>query len=313
MLALKFPGPGDVHVVRTVPDRPLLVGRAPSNDLILRDPMVSEHHAVLWREGPRVWLRDLGSSNGTQVNGARPDGSVELTLGDRVAFGETEAVLVERGAGEHPQLLVLEERKTGVCVPLVRDRVRVGSTPDADLNFPGGPDHVLTLFVSEGSLWLGTDAEEREVGVDEPFEVAGLSFVVRRARQGESQTVVPTSAVGAPLYDVEAQLDSATGPLATVAEGASGKRCRILSENRVALLYLLAQAHEAGSEDDPERGWCDDEDLCRGVWGRNYRENQLNVLVYRLRAEVRKAGLDPWFLEKRRGFTRIRVRGARAL
>ncbi|MGK0347601.1 MAG: hypothetical protein ACI855_003688, partial [Myxococcota bacterium] len=48
-----------------------------------------------------------------------------------------------------------------------------------------------------------------------------------------------------------------------------------------------------------------------GVWGRGAGEdNKLHVLVYRLRNELKKAGFDPWFIEKRRKYIRARIAGA---
>lgn len=49
----------------------LTFGRAPDNDLSLDDPRVSRYHAVLRREGEQLILEDLGSTNGTMVNGKR--------------------------------------------------------------------------------------------------------------------------------------------------------------------------------------------------------------------------------------------------
>ena len=45
------------------------MGRSPDNDLILRDPATSGHHARVERRGEQFWVVDLGSTNGTLVNG----------------------------------------------------------------------------------------------------------------------------------------------------------------------------------------------------------------------------------------------------
>ena len=48
-----------------------------------------------------------------------------------------------------------------------------------------------------------------------------------------------------------------------------------------------------------------------GVWGRSAQDdNKLHVLVYRLRNELKKVGFEPWFLEKRRRYTRLRLQNA---
>lgn len=47
------------------------IGRDPGNDLVLDSELVSRRHAVLLTDGPFVTIRDLGSRNGTHVNGRR--------------------------------------------------------------------------------------------------------------------------------------------------------------------------------------------------------------------------------------------------
>jgi pSer/pThr/pTyr-binding forkhead associated (FHA) protein len=68
-------------------DNALRLGRSPDNDVILRDPATSGHHARLERRGDQFWLVDLGSTNGTLVNG-EPIQEKELNHGDRVTIGQ---------------------------------------------------------------------------------------------------------------------------------------------------------------------------------------------------------------------------------
>lgn len=70
---------------------PLTVGRAPGNAAALEgDDFASAHHARVERQRDGVWLHDLGSTNGTWVNGERMDGRHKLHDGDVVRIGETE-------------------------------------------------------------------------------------------------------------------------------------------------------------------------------------------------------------------------------
>lgn len=64
----------------------LTIGRTRNNDVVLDDPLVSRQHATL-ELGQQVILRDLGSFNGTFVNGQRVSGSVRLAPGNEVIFG----------------------------------------------------------------------------------------------------------------------------------------------------------------------------------------------------------------------------------
>lgn len=64
----------------------LTIGRELGNDVVLTDPLVSRHHARL-DLAPVPVLHDLGSFNGTFVNGQRLHGSVPLEPGHEVIFG----------------------------------------------------------------------------------------------------------------------------------------------------------------------------------------------------------------------------------
>lgn len=74
---------GDVVAIG---DRALRVGRKPDNDLVLADEKTSGAHAEIVSEGDRFLLRDLGSTNGTFLDGKRVTELV-LSAGDVVTFG----------------------------------------------------------------------------------------------------------------------------------------------------------------------------------------------------------------------------------
>ncbi len=69
-----------------------IIGRAPSCNLTIDDALLSREHAAITVGGERVVARDLGSRNGTYVNGLRVEGEIELRDGDRVKIGATEAI-----------------------------------------------------------------------------------------------------------------------------------------------------------------------------------------------------------------------------
>jgi pSer/pThr/pTyr-binding forkhead associated (FHA) protein len=70
---------------------PLTIGRADDNTLALPgDEFASGHHARIESQRDGVWILDLGSTNGTFVNGSRLDGRRKLREGDVVQIGDTE-------------------------------------------------------------------------------------------------------------------------------------------------------------------------------------------------------------------------------
>ena len=83
-----YPAPMDLRPDRGGDaDAGLTAGRAEDNDIALvegRYPSVSAHHCRFARRGEVLTVEDLGSSNGTLVNGQPIDGAVELAVGDLV-------------------------------------------------------------------------------------------------------------------------------------------------------------------------------------------------------------------------------------
>lgn len=66
----------------------LVLGREAA-DLVIEDPQVSRRHASVRPAGDSLEIEDLGSLNGTWVNGARLTGKVRLALGDQVRVGDS--------------------------------------------------------------------------------------------------------------------------------------------------------------------------------------------------------------------------------
>ena len=64
------------------------VGRAPGCAIVLSGDYVSAHHARLFERDGRVWVEDLGSTNGTLLNGRRVRRPVAMRAGDRLKIGD---------------------------------------------------------------------------------------------------------------------------------------------------------------------------------------------------------------------------------
>ncbi|MGH9044676.1 MAG: FhaA domain-containing protein [Acidimicrobiales bacterium] len=84
---LVLPGGGRVRVE----DEPLVIGRTPDCDVVLSDPNVSRRHAEIIRVNDAFFLRDLGSTNGTKLNGG-PIREGYLNTGDNITVGSTTLV-----------------------------------------------------------------------------------------------------------------------------------------------------------------------------------------------------------------------------
>ncbi|MEU6949025.1 FHA domain-containing protein [Streptomyces sp. NPDC046316] len=80
--------------VRPLPTRTVQIGRAPDNDLVVDDLVVSRHHAELEAHADGTyWIKDLGSHNGTFLNG-RPVAEARVTPDDIVGVGHSAFCLI---------------------------------------------------------------------------------------------------------------------------------------------------------------------------------------------------------------------------
>lgn len=68
---------------------PFVVGRSPDADLVIDDPYASDLHLRFGVHEGQMVLHDLGSTNGTYVNGRRVVAPMDLSKGDTVQIGRT--------------------------------------------------------------------------------------------------------------------------------------------------------------------------------------------------------------------------------
>ena len=129
------------------------LGRAPSNDIVIEDIKVSALHATIDRFASGSVIRDLGSANGTFVNGKRVDQAV-LHPGDQIQVGTTNIVF----RGQRPEAIaktdpvipapLLTRRERDVLVALCRPLL------EGDLFCePSSSAHIArTLLISEDGV-----------------------------------------------------------------------------------------------------------------------------------------------------------------
>lgn len=81
-------------VFRLVPGRTITIGRAPTNQIVIREEMASRNHAELFLTQGRWTIRDLDSRNGTAVGNERIHGDHPLDSGDVVRIANTQLAFV---------------------------------------------------------------------------------------------------------------------------------------------------------------------------------------------------------------------------
>ncbi len=164
----------------------ILVGREEDTDIVIDNASVSRKHAEFRREGDGWVVQDLGSSNGTFLNGTKLEAATPIKAGDEVGFGKF-SILFEKAVGEVPvagsavkprptlsghegtmhikakevmELLADGERKRkaqleweaggrkGVHYLADAPAVLIGTDSLCDLQVPSGPKHHLLMVYS---------------------------------------------------------------------------------------------------------------------------------------------------------------------
>jgi len=101
------PNPGTVYALE---GDLIAIGRDASNDISVNDAEVSRRHARLTFQGGKFVLEDLGSTNGTYVNGQRLTGPRVLKSGEVISLGE-QIVFVYESMSADPGATIASPRK----------------------------------------------------------------------------------------------------------------------------------------------------------------------------------------------------------
>ena len=152
----------------------VMIGRAPLNHIVVDHPTVSAQHAILARVGDSYRLKDLHSTNGTQVNSISIT-DAELKDGDKIQFGSVVAVFCEM----LPQRLMKQTSSSPagpLILPVPAQIEREGPMARAQISAPSSRKSTLiavaiaVLMIVGGAGWyLG---HKREVA---PEKLSGSS------------------------------------------------------------------------------------------------------------------------------------------
>jgi pSer/pThr/pTyr-binding forkhead associated (FHA) protein len=95
-LTVFLPDSGEVNY--DLPEGTITLGRVAGNDIQIEDSSISSHHAEITVRGGRVFIKDLGSTNGTTINGGEVTES-PFKVGDTLMFGSVQAELQGEASG----------------------------------------------------------------------------------------------------------------------------------------------------------------------------------------------------------------------
>jgi ABC-type multidrug transport system ATPase subunit/pSer/pThr/pTyr-binding forkhead associated (FHA) protein len=177
--------------------RPVSLGRAPDNTVVLDHASVSRYHArIEWREAQPL-VADLGSANGTRVNDAAisPNVAQPLALGDRIQILDFELTLREPAAGQAERRDV-----SGRPLPSVEPALLTHAEP-ASVSLLVNTQHRAEQYpIEEASVTIGRDPAN-DICIDEPV-VSWRHARLERVANGY-QIVDLDSSNGLTCQDVE--------------------------------------------------------------------------------------------------------------
>lgn len=152
----------------------LVVGRAAECGLALADPFLSRRHAKIVRRGERVEVEDLGSSNGTRLNGEPVIGLTAMRPGDRIQLSATVLAL---HAGERPDQVALGRGEESIYLDasvLLAEQARPLSDADDDARFRRAASRLRLLNEVHEAVARSLSRDELlELILDRAFEHLG--------------------------------------------------------------------------------------------------------------------------------------------
>jgi len=245
-------------------------------------------------------VRDLGSRNGTWLDGARldPGGARLLTAGARLAFGNVEAAWILTDAS--PPVAMARRLADDAMIAAV----------DGMLALPSADAPTACVFEGKGGAWIAEVEGAAHPAFDgEVLHLAGEPFMLHlpvvQLATADAAAARPT------LDDVELSLrvsqDEEHVEVALIASG--GARVLPPRAHHYTLLTLArARARDEGAPAlvEPQRGWLFVDDLCRSL---AMEEGRLNVEIYRIRQDFTALGVAgaTGVVERRRGSRQVRL------
>lgn len=257
----------------------LRVGRAPDSGLCLAHPYVSLEHAAIRWSGDGWEVKDLGSRNGTFVDGQRipVGGAVSIDVGVEISFGDAE----ERWE-------VIEADPPGVIAQPEGGGAAVAGR-DGLLVLPEPEHPALSIYRRSDGRWV---AESVDGDVREVDDGALLAAGGRRWR-----LQLPAAFEGTPLVEVTPTLDSVSFRFKVSRDEETVQidlhhRGRIIALEPMwhgyVLLTLARIREKARAVPVEERGWVERDRLLEML---RTDSNNLNVAIHKAREQLLEAGV----------------------
>jgi Nif-specific regulatory protein len=155
-------GPKWTDVLRLVEGRTVTIGRAPTNQIVIKDERCSRCHAEIFSAKGKWTLRDLDSRNGTEVGGERIRGDRLLQAGDIVRIARAQLAFVDDLSTAFPDAASLAEAKK-----LVIDDQGLSSNEDGGSSVLDAVEPTTITHRRGQSRLLDVEAENGDAAIPE--------------------------------------------------------------------------------------------------------------------------------------------------
>lgn len=279
-----------------------MVGRSSACTLVLEMPKVSGRHAsILWAD-ERWVLRDLGSRNGTFIDGKRLESGARAVIaaGAVIGFAADRWTFIDDGP---PSVAAFD--------PQGRRRL----AEDGLLVLPDDDDPVVTIYGGAAGRWVAErDDETHRVRDGHIIEIDGVPWTLEvpppTPAGGTAATMGPEG--GIKSIDTLSRMILAVSRDEETVEARLeflGEPVDIPNRSFNYLLVVLARARQSDAdagEPPAEQGWMYRDDVCRET---GVDPERLNVEVYRCRKMLAKLGVDgaARFFERRPHTRQLRL------
>ncbi len=189
MYALKFiSGKYQGGVFPLKPNKQVVIGRSSDLDMVLVEDMVSRKHAKITCQDGKVLIEDLGSTNGTFVNGEKIVRAARLKEGDRILIGTSilKLVAAESGASVDDQQVKqnLEAAAAAAASRATRSSSMTGKIEEVPLPdllqlfgtskkngvlFIKAPQHQARIYMRQGRVYYAVIDEQHDLGPQKSF------------------------------------------------------------------------------------------------------------------------------------------------
>ena len=135
----------------------LSIGRSTSNDIVIKNTIVSSYHLILFMKENRAYIMDRDSSNGTYVNGKKLEVNqpYEVKEQDFIEIGTSKEVAFEIQYKEH---ILKENEKTEVQTSFIKKVYTIGRSPSSDIHIDTSVISATHLRIEQkNNLWYFYD------------------------------------------------------------------------------------------------------------------------------------------------------------